>query len=70
MAEQGKFWTEMETKFLIDTWSNESIQKLLRGKKRNDAVYTQIVEMLAKRGYIRNTQQCRAKIKALKNSHI
>ena len=48
MAEQGKFWTEMETKFLIYTWSDESIQQLLRGKKRNDAVYTQIVETLAK----------------------
>ena len=36
---------------------------------RNDAVFGKIVEVLAKRGYYRTIQQCRAKIKALKKRH-
>ena len=57
MAERGKFWTAAETKLLIDTWSQDSIQKQLHGAKRNDNVFAQIVNTLAKRGYHRTAQQ-------------
>ena len=69
MAERGKFWTAAETKLLIDTWSQDSIQKQLHGAKRNDNVFAQIVNTLAKRGYHRTAQQCRAKIKTLKKRY-
>ena len=69
MAERGKFWTAAETKLLIDTWSQDSIQKQLHGTKRNDNVFAQIVNTLAKRGYHRTAQQCRAKIKSLKKRY-
>ena len=69
MAERGKFWTAAETKLLIDTWSQDSIQKQLHGTKRNDNVFAQIVNTLAKRGYHRTVQQCRAKIKYLKKRY-
>lgn len=69
MAECGKFWTTTETRVLINVWRQDSIQKLLRDAKRNDAVYGKIVEALAKRNYHRTVQQCRAKIKALKRKY-
>ena len=69
MAERGKFWTATETRLLIDSWSQDSIQKQLHGAKRNDNVFTQIVDTLAKCGYQRTSQQCRAKIKALKKKY-
>ena len=69
MAERGKFWTATETRLLIDLWSQDSIQKQLHGTKRNDNVFAQIVDTLAKCGYQRTSQQCRAKIKALKKKY-
>ena len=69
MAERGKFWAAAETKLLIDTWSQDSIQKQLHGAKRNDNVFKQIVNTLTKRGYHRTAQQCRAKIKTLKKRY-
>ena len=69
MAERGKFWTATETRLLIDSWSQDNIQKQLHGAKRNDNVFTQIVDTLAKCGYQRTSQQCRAKIKALKKKN-
>ena len=65
MMERGKFWT----KLLLDTWSQDHIQKQLRAAVPNDAAFGKISEVLAKRGYYRTIQQCRAKIKALKKRH-
>ena len=69
MAERGKFWSVAETKLLLDTWSQDHIQKQLRAAVRNDAVFGKIAEVLAKREYYRTIQQCRAKIKALKKRY-
>ena len=57
MAERGKLWTAAETKLLIDAWSRDSILKQLHGAKRNDNVFAQIVNTLAKRGYHTTAQQ-------------
>ena len=69
MAERGKFWLVAETKLLLDTWSQDHIQKQLRAAVRNDGVFEKIAEVLAKRGYYQTIQQCRAKIKALKKRY-
>ena len=69
MAECGKFWSVAETKLLLDTWSQDHIQKQLRAAEQNDAVFRKIPKLLAKRGYYRTIQQCRAKIKALKKRY-
>ena len=63
------FWTATETKLLMDSWSQDSIQKQLHGAKRNDNAFAEIVDTLAKCGYQRTAQQCRAKIKALKTKY-
>ena len=69
MAERRKFWSVAEPKLLLDTWSQDHIQEQLRAAVWNDAVFGKIAEVLAKRGYYRTIQQCRAKIKALKKRH-
>ena len=69
MAERGKFWTATETRLLMDSWSQVSIQKQLHGAKRNDNAFAEIVDTLAKCGYQRTAQQCRAKIKDLKKKY-
>ena len=68
MAERGKFLTANETRLLIDSWSQDSIQKQLHGTKRNDNAFAQIVGSLAKCGW-RMAQQCCAKIKDLKKKY-
>ena len=68
-AERRKFWTIPETWVLVDAWRQDSIQKLLKGAKRNDIVYTKIVKSLAEKGFKRTADQCRAKIKALKKRY-
>ena len=45
------------------------MQKQLHGAKQNDNVFVQIMNTLAKRGYHRTAQQCRAKIKTLKKRY-
>ena len=69
MAERGKFLSAGETRLLVDTWSQDNIQKQLHDVKRNDNVFAQIINALAKRGYCRTTQQCHTKIKALKKKY-
>ena len=69
MAERGKFWTVTEMRLLMDLWSHDSIQKQLHGAKRNDNAFAEVVDTLAKCGYQRTVQQCRAKIKALKKKY-
>ena len=64
MAEHGKFWSIVEMKLLLDTWSQDHIQKQLRAAVQNNAVFRKIAKVLAKQGYYRTMQQCRAKIKA------
>ena len=66
MAERGKFWSVAETKLLLDTWSQDHILEQLRAAVQNDAAFGKIAEVLAKWGYYRTIQQCRAKIKAFK----
>ena len=69
MAEREKFWSVAEMKLLLDTWSQDHIQKQLRAAMWNNAAFGKIAEVLAKRGYYRTIQQCCAKIKALKKRH-
>ena len=69
MAEKGRTWTDLETRYLLEFWSEEDIQRQLQGAIRNDAVFRRIVENLAKRGYQCTVPQCRAKIKSLKKKY-
>ena len=69
MVEREKFWSVAEMKLLLDTWSHDHIQKQLSAAVWNDGVFGKIAEVLAKQGYYRTIQQCRAKIKTLKKRY-
>ena len=62
-------WTDAETKLLLEIWSQDTIQRQLKGAFRNVNVFAQVVEELRKSGYHRTVQQCRIKIKSLKKKY-
>ena len=69
MAEKGRVWMDAETKLLLEIWSQDTIQRQLKGAFRNVNVFAQVVEELRKSGYHRTVQQCRIKIKSLKTKY-
>jgi len=59
-------WQEEETIKLLDLWSEESVQALLKGCTRNKIVYDKLAEDMAMYGYTRTGGQCWERIKKLK----
>nr|XP_042711166.1 zinc finger and SCAN domain-containing protein 29-like [Chrysemys picta bellii] len=47
----------------------ESVQAELRSSRRNANIYAKIAQGLVERGYTRDAQQCRVKIKALRQAY-
>ena len=68
MAEKGCVWSDVETKLLLEIWSQENIQKQLQGSFRNVNIYSKLVEELRRNGYHSTVAQCRIK-KALKKRY-
>lgn len=62
-------WTKEETLKLIELWSYEDIQAQLEGYKRNQQVYEKIASLMQKEGFTRTYQQCREKIKKLRQQY-
>ena len=66
MAERGRTWSDRETAVLLAKWSDETIQRQLRGAVRNVVPFRAIADELRRQGFERDFKQCREKIKALK----
>lgn len=62
-------WSKPETFKLIEIWSNEAIQEQLEGCTRNKHVYEKISKKMDEEGYQRKFEQCREKIKKLKQEY-
>ena len=62
-------WTKEETLKLIELWSYEDIQAQLEGCKRIQQVYEKIASLMQKEGFTRTLQQCREKIKKLRQQY-
>ncbi|EMP25465.1 Zinc finger and SCAN domain-containing protein 29 [Chelonia mydas] len=62
-------WTTAELLDLISIWGEESVQSQLRLTRRNRDTYGQISRGLCEKGYDQDTQQCRAKIKELRQAY-
>ncbi|EMP37849.1 Protein CIP2A like protein [Chelonia mydas] len=62
-------WATAELLDLISIWGEESVQSQLRVTCRNQDAYEQISQGLCKKGYDRDMQQCRAKIKELRQAN-
>ncbi|EMP31197.1 hypothetical protein UY3_11707 [Chelonia mydas] len=59
-------WTEWEVLDLIAVWGDESVLSELRSKRRNAKIFEKISKGIKDRGYHRDPQQCRVKLKELR----
>ena len=62
-------WTDDETLLLIELWSEDGVQAQLEGCRKNQHVYEKIVDQLKDAGYERTVEQCRYKMKKLKQDY-
>ncbi|CAM5103561.1 unnamed protein product [Natator depressus] len=68
-CKQASAWSERETLDLIAVWEEESVQAELLSKRRNANMYAKIAQGMVQRGYNRDTQQCRVKVKELRQAY-
>ncbi|XP_071358596.1 uncharacterized protein [Trachinotus anak] len=61
-------WSDEETLALIDIWGEEDVQRALRGSVHNGHVYADISERMHDLGYSKSSEQCRWKVKSLRNN--
>ncbi|EMP29269.1 hypothetical protein UY3_13617 [Chelonia mydas] len=62
-------WTERESLDPIAVWGEESVQAELCSKRRNANIVAKISKGMMDKGYNRDTQQCRVKVKELKQAY-
>ncbi|XP_053893854.1 myb/SANT-like DNA-binding domain-containing protein 2 [Malaclemys terrapin pileata] len=62
-------WTEREVRDLLAIWGDEAVIAELRSSKRNGKVLKKISKAMKDRGHNRDTQQCRVKIKELRQAY-
>lgn len=68
-VEMTATWTDAETLKLIEQWGEQGIQEQLEGSKRNKHVYEKLSSALAKEGVIKSGEQCRTKVKKLRQDY-
>ncbi|XP_044041382.1 uncharacterized protein zgc:113263 isoform X2 [Siniperca chuatsi] len=61
-------WSDEETLALIEIWGDEDVQRGLRGFVHNGHVYADISERMQDLGYSKTSEQCRWKVKSLRNN--
>ncbi|XP_076578481.1 uncharacterized protein LOC143314985 isoform X3 [Chaetodon auriga] len=61
-------WSDEETLALIEIWGDEDVQRALRGFVHNGHVYAEISERMQDLGYSKTSEQCRWKVKSLRNN--
>ncbi|EMP33654.1 Zinc finger and SCAN domain-containing protein 29 [Chelonia mydas] len=62
-------WSERKVLDLIACWGDESVTAELHSKKRNANTYAEVSRAMTERGYSRDTEQCRTKIKELRQAY-
>ncbi|KAM7166308.1 uncharacterized protein RBU57_007199 [Macrochelys suwanniensis] len=62
-------WTECEVRDLIAVWGDETMLAELQSKRRNANTYAKVSKGMQDRGYNRDAQQCRIKIKELRQAY-
>ena len=69
MANRGTVWGEEEVRVLISIWGDEKIQDELDGPRRKQSLHEAIAKELQKKGFNRDAEQCKIKIKNLKSQY-
>ncbi|XP_037538431.1 trihelix transcription factor GT-3a-like [Nematolebias whitei] len=67
---RGQTWSEEEIKALIQVWSDENISQLLVTTHKNNEVYRLISLKMEELGFQRTAEQCRNKVKKLRQQYI
>ncbi|XP_065453497.1 uncharacterized protein LOC135983855 [Chrysemys picta bellii] len=62
-------WTEWEVRDLLAIWGDESVVAKLRSSKRNGKILEKVSKAMKDRGHNRDAQQCRVKIKELRQAY-
>ncbi|EMP41444.1 UPF0472 protein C16orf72 [Chelonia mydas] len=62
-------WSTPEQLDLLSLWGEKAVQLQLRSSRRNHDIYGLIASGMQEKGLERDTQQCRAKIKELRQAH-
>ncbi|XP_053885379.1 uncharacterized protein LOC128837820 [Malaclemys terrapin pileata] len=62
-------WTEWEVRDLLAIWGDESVLAELRSSKRNGKILEKVSKAMKDRGHNRDAQQCRVKIKELRQAY-
>ncbi|EMP30159.1 hypothetical protein UY3_12713 [Chelonia mydas] len=62
-------WTEQEVVDLIAAWGDESVLSELCPKRQNAKIFEKISKGMKDRGYHRDPQQCRVKLKELRQTY-
>ena len=68
-SSRGVSWEEAETTTLIAIWGDIKIQEELDGAKKKKLVYDKIATLMREKGYNRDSEQCKTKIKNLKSTY-
>ena len=66
---RGSSWSDNEVRALISIWGEDRIQEELDGAVRNQAIFNSIAKKMEEKGYDRDWQQRRNKIKNLKKEY-
>lgn len=61
-------WSDGEILALIEIWGEEDVQRALRGSVHNGYVYAEISERMQDLGFSKTSEQCRWKVKSLRNN--
>ena len=68
-SSRGSSWSDNEARTLISIWGEDNIQDQLDGAVRNQTIFDNIATKMREKGYERDWQQCRTKIKNLKKEY-
>ncbi|XP_074826190.1 uncharacterized protein LOC141997659 [Natator depressus] len=68
-CQRAPAWTEREVQDLIAVWGDESVLAELHSKRQNAKIFEKISNGMKDIGYNRDQQQCRVKIKELRQAY-
>ncbi|CAM5161317.1 unnamed protein product [Eretmochelys imbricata] len=68
-CQRAPAWTKREVRALIAVWGDESVLAEFRSKRQNAKIFEKISNCMKDRGYNRDPQQCRVKIKELRQAY-
>lgn len=70
MSGKGTLWSVDEVRYLLDVWGEEHIKSMMENKHKNAEVFSLFSERLKEKGSIRSVEQCRIKVKKLRQKYL